>query len=123
MKGENTRMAEKNVVEKPDTSKDLLVAPLREDLAESNAVGGNLDHGLLGPEMSPGFRKIIVGDPSNHGTMNFVIHGGGDGIHQHWQKFCNPERTQGYWQNVTGQVAQHRKAYPISKLIGKKEEK
>lgn len=96
-------------------SDELLVTP-NEDYIRP-AQSQNLDLGLLGDNIAPGFRKICLGCPIGNGGMNLVIHGGGDGVHQHWQKICNPEKTEGYWQNVTGQANQHRKNNPISKLV------
>lgn len=94
-------------------------APLVEVDEESfkQAEASSLDLGLLGSQIAPGFCKIKIGCPIPNGGMNLVINGGGSGVHQHWQKFCNDDKTMGYWQNVTGQAIQHRKANPISKLV------
>lgn len=77
----------------------------------------SLDTGLLGAQISPGFCKVKTGCPITSGGVNLIVNGGGPGVHQHWQKFCTDDRTMGYWQNVTGQVNQYRKANPIAKLV------
>ncbi len=63
------------------------------------AMAGNLDNGLLGDEIKPGIRKIIVGCPLGSGSINWVIVGD-----KHWQKVCNADRTLGYWMDVSKEV-------------------
>ncbi len=82
----------------------------------------NLDKhvGLHGDEIAPGFKRIIAGDGLKDGAVNLVL----DHVnnkHQHWQKFVvdTKDGQMGYWQNVEGQIQQHRKENPISKLTAK----
>ena len=105
----------KRITNVEENSNALLVDVNKEMINQAQTQ--NLDLGLLGDVIAPGFRKICIGCPLPNGGVNLVIHGGGDGVHQQWQKVCNLDKTEGYWQNVSGQIQQHRKANPIEKLV------